>query len=203
MKISLPKSRFHLNASAQSCSIHKHGIKGGLTGAEPLTAGALKTQSPLRANSDKKVYVVIGSDGLPVKDNREYKKYEAHKPYQAAIKAYYGLLRSKKPVPSTPPSPEEIRFVIELVSKTLSVEDATVYASKLKSAMIEMPALINLRRIDDSKVKSYVCYYELIRNPNKHEISKGIVKVAKAEELSKYKEKRNLSDANPVQLISY
>ena len=199
MKITLPASRFHLNSDPQTCT-----IKGGeVFSADGLSGGALPHQSPLRASSDKNVYVVIGSDGFPVKEHREYKKYEAHKPYQAAIKAYYGLLRSKRPVTSTEPSPQEIQRILDVVSRVLTPAETAAYANKLRSAKLEMPALINLRRIDDSKVKSYVCFYELIDKPNKHEISKGIVKVAKAEEVNKYKVKRNVTDKDPVSLLIY
>jgi hypothetical protein len=191
MKIDLPRSRFHLKSTPHSCKIPTKALEGG------------GLPDPLRASPHKNVYLVIGKDGFPVKEKGEYKKYEAQKPYQAAIKAYYGLLRSKKPVQSTEPAQSEVQRIINVLSASISPPEMALYEAKLKSARIELPALIHLRRTDDSKVRSYVCFYELIEHPNKHEMSKGIVKVAKAEELSKYKQKRNLSDQNPITVLSY
>lgn len=199
MKITIPAERFHITKTL-TCPIggipeEKHNTKDGklLTedelNGDDLEGGALSLQNPLHAGSDKKVYLVINSVGQPVRDQKEYKTYAAEKPFQAAIKAYYGLLRSQKPVPSQQPSEADFTRVADIVSHNLSPEDAALYMSKVRRARLEIPALINIRRIDDSRIKTYVCYYNLIDNPNRHELNKGIVKVAKAEELSKYKKR--------------
>ena len=180
MRIKLPASRFKMaEESEQVCS-----LGGGSAGS-----------APLRNPSSKKVYIVLDTNGLPVKDSaNNYKTFAADQPSQAAIKAYYGLLRSKK-TPGRTPTPTELANVSDIVGHLVNNEDLEEFMKKVRKATLEPPALIRIRRIDSPKVKSYVAWYELINNPNKHELRKGIVKVAKTELLEKYK--------GPVPLLKY
>jgi hypothetical protein len=138
-----------------------------------------------RASSSQDMFMLVDENGDPmpsVKSEKAvpYRVYYAKKPSLAAVKAYYALIRSTKPqqMPMSSSNIEEI----EKEALKIEADDTVVqsYMQKVRQAKSEPPSYIRLRRPDENKVRTYFVAYERVLKPNKHEIDKGIVKVAVA-----------------------
>jgi hypothetical protein len=138
----------------------------------------------LRVTKPQDVFIITDEHGTPLEGtksekNLPYKVYYAKKPSLAATKAYYALVRSQKP--SKEPMPLTGLSEIEAHVASISTPEQTrVYMSKVKQAAVEPSAFVYLRRPEENKIRSYFVGYERVLKPNKHEVDKGIVKVAVA-----------------------
>jgi hypothetical protein len=141
--------------------------------------------------------MVVAEDGAPIPrtDAESVYIYEAAKPSFAAMKAYYALLRKRASdaraadrtvVASLLPAlqPAESAALDAIVrSVAANAEEAERYMRKVATATAEEAAIIRLRRPHETRVYTYRVQYERVRRPNRHEVSKGIVKVAHAVKL--------------------
>jgi hypothetical protein len=113
---------------------------------------------------------------LVTKEGTNLRTYEAKKPSLAAIKAYYSYLRAHKsawttPLIDSPKIAEQIRS---------HVKSETVM-TKIMSQTRAPPGVVLLRKLGENKVRKYLVRYEPDLAPNKHQIEKGIFKVAVAQ----------------------
>lgn len=145
----------------------------------------------------KDAFVVVGEDGTPLSrdDGEGGYVYDAAKPSFAAVKAYYALLR-KRAVDSRVDAalitaapladlPDTDRRALEEVVRSHASDAAAAdaYMRKVAAATAEPPAVIRLRRPNETRVYTYRVQYERVRRPNRHEVAKGIVKVAHASKI--------------------
>ena len=133
--------------------------------------------------------MLVDKDGQPlpsVKSEKSlpFRLYYAKKPGLAAVKAYYAFNRSNKPAQHdlNLNGVDEIRKEANKVCA--NEEDLENYMTKVKQAKAEPSKIIHLRRPDENKIRTYTVGYERVIKPNKHEIAKGIVKVAFAKLIS-------------------
>lgn len=138
-----------------------------------------------RTSSSQDIFMLVDEDGnsLPsVKSEKiiPYRVYYAKKPSLAAVKAYYSHIRSLKPE-QEPMDAGNIADIEREARKVVSDENLIhAYMQKVLNAKSEPSSYIRLRRPDENKVRTYFVGYERVLKPNKHEIEKGIVKVAVA-----------------------
>jgi hypothetical protein len=114
-------------------------------------------------------------------NNGEDKSYHATRPSLAALKAYYAHVRATKPQ-STPihDSNTVLEGIESETRKVAGPEQVAAYMELVRHARAEPPKRIYLRRPHDNRVLTYDVGYQRVRKPNKHEVEKGIVKVAVA-----------------------
>jgi hypothetical protein len=122
----------------------------------------------------KSVYMLVSAEGTNIRT------YEAKKPAQAAIKAYYAFLRSHKQV-WTQPLLENPRIAETLRSHLKSIEREHVM-HKMESATRAPPGIVRLRKTGENKIRTYLVKYEPDLTPNRHQVDKGIFKTAVAQQ---------------------
>jgi len=137
----------------------------------------------LRNKKPQDIFLMTDEKGNPLPGSSTdktmpFRMYYAKKPAFAATKAYYALVRIQKP--SKVPMPKAHVEEIENHVQSLYPEHLNDYMRKVREATAEPSSFIHLRRPDENTVKTYFVGYERVLKPNKHEISKGIVKVAVA-----------------------
>jgi hypothetical protein len=138
-----------------------------------------------RTSSSQDLFMLVDEEGDPLPSAKSektipYRVYYAKKPSLAAVKAYYAQIRSLKPEQQMMDS-SDVNSIEAEAKKVVSDGDLIdKYMHKVRSAMTEPSSYIRLRRPDENKVRTYFVGYERVMKPNKHEIEKGIIKVAVA-----------------------
>ena len=143
--------------------------------------GAGKYHIPKHSKADLEIFISEQHKNFVCENNNII--YKAHKPQLAAIKAYYGMLRScdRENKILSKFSDEEYKLAIQNVSSShKNDENIRNHIVKINNAMKEPGMLIELRKQGSNKVYKYFVEYQLIQSPNKHEMEKGIVKRAVA-----------------------
>lgn len=113
--------------------------------------------------------------------------YEASKPSFAAVKAYYAMIRkgggagaaAQHPLPAmTDAAAAALRA--HVASVAADDERVNAYMAKAAAATADAPIVIRVRRVHETRIHTYRVQYERVHKPNRHEVAKGIVKVAHA-----------------------
>ena len=143
----------------------KHITLMGSASACELSGGESKAKS---------VFMLVTEEGTNIRT------YEAKKPAQAAIKAYYAFLRSHKQAWSQPLL-ENPRIAETLRSHLKTIEREHVM-HQLERATRAPPGIVRLRKIGENKIRTYLVKYEPDLTPNKHQVDKGIFKTAVAQQ---------------------
>lgn len=109
-----------------------------------------------------------------------FRVYYAAKPCLAAVKAYYAQVRSQRQGKEEAElmSAQNLESIEAEARSVASAEAVERYMALARSARSEPSTVIRLRRPDETKVRTYLVGYARVLRPNKHEVEKGIVKVA-------------------------
>lgn len=183
MKVQIPPSRIKLSHEPLECEL----LSGGSyekTQRSPQKSPQKRKRNrdpATRTSSPQEVFMLVDEGGFPIMSGENYKLYYAKKPAFAAVKAFYAFNRNEKNTNLLPMS-QFFDDIEEHVKRVTDEVSSKVYMDKVKAAKSEPPAMINIRRPEENKVRKYIVSYERVSKPNKHEIEKGIVKVAVAKQ---------------------
>lgn len=192
MKIQINPARIKLSQIYTECPLivptfTQHPKLNSIVGGE---------HSPKKRNRDpatrtsvpQDIFLHVDKDGTPYPSAKSDKSlpvsaFYAKKPSLAAIKAYYSLIR-RQSFPTKLMGGETMFESIEKEAlKHVSQSHVDEYMKKVKLSRSEPDSIIYLRRPDSNKIYKYSVSYIRVLKPNKHEISKGITKVAHAVKL--------------------
>ena len=178
MKIQINPTRITLNEKNE-CPINLPKIKK--SSKRKIEGGNLI--SPQRKKSfikDQDMFLLVDLNGTPIQssDKTTLKSYFAKKPSLAAVKAFYSIIRANDF--STTLMGGNIDTIQEEALKYLPKQEVIKYMEKVKHSRSEPPATIYLRRPTSNKILHYTVQYQRVLKPNRHEIEKGITKVAHA-----------------------
>jgi hypothetical protein len=113
------------------------------------------------------------------KDGANIRTYDAKKPAQAAIKAYYSYLRAHKQN-WTQKLLDSAKHEHQLRAH-LKSHDREHKMDSILAMTRAPPGIVRLRKLGDNKVRTYIVRYEPDLAPNKHQIDRGIFKTAVAQ----------------------
>lgn len=113
------------------------------------------------------------------KEGTNIRTYDAKKPAQAAIKAYYAYLRThkqewKQKLIESAKTEHQLRSHLKTLDREHKMESILAMTRA-------PPGIVRLRKLGDNKVRTYLVRYEPDLAPNTHQIDKGIFKTAIAQ----------------------
>jgi hypothetical protein len=163
----------------------KKSLEGGFENGLLKSPKKRNRDPATRTSVPQDIFLHVDENGIPYSSAKSDKSlpvsaFYAKKPSLAAIKAYYSLIRRNSFPTQLMGGGTDFQQIEHEALKHSSKEDVDKYMEKVKISRAEPESVIYLRRPDSNKVMKYTVSYERVLKPNKHEVQKGITKVAHA-----------------------
>jgi hypothetical protein len=187
MRLRIPPARIKVDLHADvdgSCLVAE---QDDAQHADAMIEGGSHDPAP-RASRPQHKFLLVNAQGVPLEASRSekhlpFRMYYALKPSHAAVKAYYAYLRAVKPAGQQrlDATQEQLKAIrAAAIAHGSEGEALERYMNLAATARVPAPALVRLRRPEQNTTRSYIVGYLPVLKPNRHELQKGIVKVAHA-----------------------